>query len=75
MPRNEKSLNTRVNLNIDNQTASEMEQESEIDIHSQYSQQSNYNTENRESVINLTGGTIHGNSAISSNSSSYLFSP
>ena len=50
MPRNEKSLNTRVNLNIDNQTASEMEQESEIDIHSQYSQQSNYNNENNVEV-------------------------
>ena len=50
MPRNEKSLNTRVNINTDNQTASEMEQESEIDIHSQYSQQSNYNNENNVEV-------------------------
>ena len=55
MPRNEKSLNPRVNSNTDNQTSSEMEQETENDIHSDFSNQNNNNNpeNNVEVEINV----------------------
>ena len=71
MPRNEKSLNPRVNSNTDNQTSSEMEQETENDIHSDFSNQNNNNNPENNAEVEINVNNIENEIIIDDSNNTY----